>query len=67
MNNSTPTDTELLDWLEKEKPDVWYRMGFGVWSVSVEGLSNPNCPHYDSETLRGAIIAAKNDPNFGDY
>ena len=51
------TDTELLDWVEKEKPDIWFRTGHGVWSVSAE-MGDPDFHRYDGKTLREAILTA---------
>ena len=51
------TDTELLDWIEKEKPDIWWRTGYGVWAVSAE-MDDPDFPNYDGKTLREAITTA---------
>lgn len=51
------TDTKLLDWVEREKPDIWFRTGYGIWSVSAE-MDDPTFPRYEGQTIRDAILAA---------
>lgn len=34
-------DAAMLDWLEKEKPDIWFRTGHRIWTISAEITAPP--------------------------
>jgi hypothetical protein len=51
------TDTELLNWIEEHKPDIWYRTGFGGFAVS-DDMTDQDSERYEHEFLRVALMAA---------
>lgn len=51
------TDTEILDWLDEEKPDILFRTGYGIWTLSAD-IDDTEMPRYDGRTIREVILNA---------
>ena len=49
-----------MEWIEKHKPDMWFRTGFGVWALCSD-MSDPEAKRYEAPTLEEAIDLAMAD------